>query len=234
MTQKLVVKTKNKDGSENIKHVNVLRSWQDSDGAQVFLHSNGVYGYKGGEPVRSVAELSIISAVHHRRAAESWWERAGRKMADEHYTAIDEQLAAMAGDFAAASGTADSDLDMILYYRTAIKGEGASEVQGPFSWMEIFSNGRPDWWGQAKQINFDDWIYLRAEDAETPDPGADVWMDEAAPIPPEVFAGLEGSVAEIAEVTNIAHGKPEPEPAKTEAKDLKPKTTGKKKPPTDL
>ena len=67
MTQKLVVKTKNKDGSENIKHVTVLRSWQDSDGAQVFLHSNGVYGYKGGEPVRSAVELSIISAVHHRR-----------------------------------------------------------------------------------------------------------------------------------------------------------------------
>jgi hypothetical protein len=154
----------------------------------------------------------------------------------------------MAGDFAAEPGTSDSDLDMELYYRTAIQGEGASEVQGPFSWMEIFSGGRPDWWGQAKQINFDDWIYLRAEDAEQIERGADVWMDEAAPVPPEVFAGLEGSVAEIAEVTNIAHGKPEPEPAKTEAKDLKsepepakdevkdlkPKTTGKKKPPTDL
>lgn len=151
-----------KQGNE-MKTIHVLRSWQDISGRQIFLHHNGVYGYKDGTPVRSATEFDIMP-IEHRQQAMAWWKRGGQKLATDYYTAQEKKLEEKAGDFQTMMGEGNTALDAVLYTRRAKKG-GA--VTAPRSWMEWFEK-RPDWWGQANQIQFNDYTYTMIATAEAP------------------------------------------------------------------
>lgn len=158
MVQILRVKVKTRAGGETTKTVTVLRSWQDASGAQIFLHTNGVHGYKDGAPVRNKHEFAIISNKAQRHMAEMWWERRGKKMSEEYYGAIEEREMAAAGDFQALDATAkNQELDLAMYRRSPAGSPGAMSPPAP--WMEFFP-ARPDWWGQADAIQFSDWLYI--------------------------------------------------------------------------
>ena len=78
--------------------VTVLRSWSDISGSHIFLHTNGVYGYKDGSPVKSENELNNLPLEHSNQAL-SWWNRTGKQMSEAHYRAIEERNSANAGDY---------------------------------------------------------------------------------------------------------------------------------------
>lgn len=162
---------KSSDGST--KTVTVHRSWQDITGRHVFLHANGVYGYKDGTPVRTVSELDVLPP-EHKRLALAWWERAGKAMADVHYGRKEEEAARKAGDFQEelAAREYNTQLDSILYSRRAIvKGKPKGAVTAPKSWMEFGFTRRPDWWGQAQAIAFSDYAYtILNPESETQNP----------------------------------------------------------------
>ncbi|OPY17009.1 MAG: hypothetical protein A4E74_01542 [Syntrophus sp. PtaB.Bin075] len=148
------------DGSTRV--VTVHRSWQDISGRHIFLHHNGVYGYKDGTPVRNVSELEGLP-LEHKRLAQAWWERAGQSMSDELYGRKEEEAARKAGDFQEelAAHEYNTQLDSVLYSRKAIvKGKPKGAVTAPKSWMEFGFTRRPDWWGQAQAINFSDFSYF--------------------------------------------------------------------------
>lgn len=167
MAQQLQVPVKNAAGGDEVKLVTVLRSWQEAGGAALFLHANGVYGYKDGTPVRDAKEFDIIASPHQREAALAWWRRAGMAMSREHYSAVDERLRRLAGDFVSGVTAEDTTRDAVLYYRRSESGEG--ELSGPFAWMDLFPE-RPDWWAQARMVSFLDYTYLRADEAERVEP----------------------------------------------------------------
>jgi hypothetical protein len=161
MTQRLSVEVKDPaTGAKSTKEVVVIRSWQSVGGAELYLHANGVYGYKNGAPVRGEEEFTIINNPIQNRAAMAWWQRFGKQMAADYYAAEEARLTRLAGDFVHSEDGDDSSRDAALYFRRAVKlEEGASPSNdGPFSWMDLFPR-RPDWWGQAQEIQFNDWIY---------------------------------------------------------------------------
>jgi hypothetical protein len=147
--QKLFVKQ-----GDEMKEIHVLRSWQDISGRQIFLHHNGVYGYKDGTPVKNITEFDIMP-IEHRQQAVAWWKRGGQKLSADHYAEQEKKVQEKAGDFQAMMGDGNTALDSVLYTRRSKKG-GA--VSAPRSWMEWFEK-RPDWWGQATHIQFNDYIY---------------------------------------------------------------------------
>lgn len=163
MPQVLYVKSKDEQTTTAVK---VLRSWAEASGRVIFLHANGVYGDKSGAPVRDLADLQILPPAH-RKHAEAWWERAGRKLSEEYYARIAAREAARAGDYQQELAQADANtaLDSILYARRPIvKGKPATAVTAPQAWMEFGFAARPDWWGQAKTIAFADFEYIMHED----------------------------------------------------------------------
>lgn len=147
--QKLFVKQ-----GDEMREIHVLRSWQDISGRQIFLHSNGLYGYKDGTPVKSVTEFDIMP-IEHRKQAVSWWNRGGHKVSADYYAEMERKTAEKAGDFQAMLGDSNTALDAVLYSRRSKKGGALS---APRSWMEWFEK-RPDWWGQASEIQFNDYKY---------------------------------------------------------------------------
>lgn len=152
MSQTLYVKTPG--GGQ--KPVQILRTWLDASGKSVYLHANGRYAYKDGAPLKSSAELDLISDRGQRTLAKAWWERFGGKESAEYYAALDAKQLEAAGDFQ-ESAVDISDLDAILYVRRPT-GKKKGAITSPHAWMEWFTK-RPDWWGQAKKIDFPDYAY---------------------------------------------------------------------------
>ena len=75
-------------------------------------------------------------------------------------------------DFQLDPQIADSDLDMVMYRRRTAKGGAVSAEK---TWLECGFEVRPDWWGQAVIIQFNEWIYERVdgpEQCEAQDPAA--------------------------------------------------------------
>jgi hypothetical protein len=146
---------KQKDGST--KKVQVIRSFQDANGAHVFLHHNGTYGDRSGIPVKSADDLKTLPP-NHQKLALAWWDRIGKKLSEEHYNAVNQQEIARAGDFREelAAEESNSVLDSVLYSRKPKQGA----ITNPKPWMEFGFAARPDWWGQAKAINFADCTYI--------------------------------------------------------------------------
>jgi len=153
MAQKLFVKVKKADGTVATKAVHVLRSWQESDGRQIFLHANGVYGYKDESPVRSRDEFSIIGAANQRKLALAWWDRVGEKLSKAFYAAQEEADEARQLEGLPAVEGESSDLDAMTYARrTKAAGKKKEAWSDPSTWPEYGFKFRPDWWGFAETI----------------------------------------------------------------------------------
>lgn len=162
MPQTLYVKTP----GGGTRPVRILRSWSDASGLQLFLHGNGTYGYINEAPVRKENEFDIIGDPRQRMLALAWWNRTGRKLSEAHYAEIEESLQETTGDFRTEPAQQESDLDGILYIRRATgKKKKGGAVTAPHSWMEWFPK-RPDWWGQAKRVDFPDYAYEMVEPGE--------------------------------------------------------------------
>lgn len=154
--QTLYVKSKD---AQSTSASQVIRSFMDASGAQIFLHANGVYGDKAGNPVAGKEELKLLPPVHRARA-EAWWDRIGHQISAEFRRKIEEREATRAGDFQESIAEMNSELDGILYARRAmVKGKPATAVTAPQAWMEFGFAARPDWWGQAKTVAFKDFTY---------------------------------------------------------------------------
>jgi hypothetical protein len=164
MTQKLFIEIAEANGQRTQQEVHVIRSWQQADGSHIFLFANGSYCFRNGAPVRSLADLAVITSPVQHRAAEAWWIRSGEALSKSYYAAVEERERRIAGDFQVDGGAmSDSDLDAVLYLRTSAF-EPSAQREGPFSWMDLFQK-RPDWWGQANVITFEDWTYQRLAEA---------------------------------------------------------------------
>lgn len=161
------------------KPVQILRTWLDASGKSVYLHANGRYAYKDGAPLKAPDELDLISDRGQRTLAKAWWERFGLKESTQYYAALEEKQLEAAGDF--QEGSMDtSDLDAILYIRRPT-GKKKGAITSPHAWMEWFTK-RPDWWGQAKKIDFADYAYEMADIMAEEPAGTSAKIDEMAKI----------------------------------------------------
>jgi len=174
MAQTLFVQGKDKDGRNIMNEVQIIRSWQDSHGEQLYLHTNGIYGYKDGTPVIKKEEFGIIGDKIQRRFAEEWWDRIGKRISEDHYTKAEDALVARqeAGLAPVVQGDA-SVLDMALYKRRSLTGKDR-KFGDPMTWYEWF-NQRPEWWGHARVIEIAGFRYQQeamveeaAEEVEPP------------------------------------------------------------------
>lgn len=160
MTQKLFVEIADPSGQRTQQEAHVIRSWQAADGTHIYLFANGSYCYRNGAPVRALADFAVIASPVQRKAAEAWWARSGEALSKSYYAAVEERERRLAGDFQVDGGAlSDSELDAVLYYRQPANDLSAPR-EGAFSWMDLFQK-RPDWWGQANVITFEDWTYQR-------------------------------------------------------------------------
>lgn len=171
--QRLRVKYRDENGKEQIKEVRVLRSWQDASGRQIYLHHDGVYGYKDGAPVKEIRDFDIIGNERQRQAALYWWRAKGEGVAGEYYAAVAARESALAGDFQPVDDIFNSDLDHAMYQKRSVAAGKESEWSAPFAWMDQFE-ARPEWWGQADMIVFKNVEYRRVVegqiDAHSPPP----------------------------------------------------------------
>lgn len=180
MTQRLRNKVKDEQGNERIVISEVIRSWQDGSGAQVYLHTNGTHGYKDGSPVKRDLELSIIPDGPQRKIAQSWWDRVGKEKSEAFYSAQADKLKLLAGDFAPGAEGSDSEKDIVLYYKLPSGQDGKENIEKKaYSWMELFPR-RPDWWGSAGTISFDDFVYEMVEEELLTVDGSQLTVDEEA------------------------------------------------------
>lgn len=151
------------------KAVHIIRTWLDASGKSVYLHADGHYGYKDGSPLKARSELDLIGDKTQRALAQAWWDRFGQKQSESYYAALEATNLEAAGDFREVP-VDTSELDAILYIRRPV-GRKKGAVSSPHSWMEWFSK-RPDWWGQAKKIDFADYVYeiseIQPDTDETP------------------------------------------------------------------
>lgn len=171
MAQTLYVKVTGADGKPGLKAVQVLRSWQESDGRQIYLHTNGVYGYKDGSPVKDEKELDIIGAPVQRKMALSWWNRVGKDMSAGHYDRETKEIEKrqMEGLPIALDG-GESSLDAVTYVRRPLKDKRKSAFGEPAPWTEYGFQQRPDWWGLASGIDLGAWRYEIVDlDEEVPE-----------------------------------------------------------------
>jgi len=159
--QVLRLKKRDSSGQEKTVGVKVLRSWQDASGKQIYLHTNGVYGYKDGTPVRAKAELDIIGDSIQREMARNWWDIAGSEISKRFYSEKEAADRARAADFQASMTGIDMTQRDQAMYRCRPKKAGPrkkDEWSEPFAWMDKFSS-RPDWWGQAESITLSGYEY---------------------------------------------------------------------------
>ena len=176
--QTLRLKKTDGNGQEIVVGVQVLRSWQDGSGRQLYLHSNGVYGYKDGSPVQSADEFSIIGSPVQREMAEVWWKAVGKEMSKKFYSEREEEERRALGDFHEVEASANTELDNVLYRRRENKTSGKKADWGqPFAWMECFSR-RPDWWGQAEKIVLPDYEYQMVKNVNSGSVSGNVSPDE--------------------------------------------------------
>ena len=155
-----ILYVKNKDGQ--VGTVRVLRAWIDINGQEVFLHADGRYARKDGQPLRNAADFNVIADAIQREQALRWWKRTGEAESAAYFKGIEEKRRDEAGDFRIV----DSDqtvVDAILYTRRGNGKKKGAAISAPKSWMEWFEK-RPDWWGQARKIEFMDYVYEISED----------------------------------------------------------------------
>lgn len=193
--QKLQARTKALDGSEIKKTFDIRRSWSIVSGHAIYEHMDGTYAYKDGSPIMKAEDFQVV--IHDERQlkkALSWWDRIGKKQSQAFYDALDLRLRALDGDHVDAAGEEDIEKDMILYTRVPA-GESAEDQPEPLipmTWMEIGFTSRPDWWGVAKTIEFNDFMYLLHSDEEL----------VGAEIPDEILAGQKELINMNAEFLN--------------------------------
>ncbi len=161
MAQKLFVKMTGPDGQSDLKEVNVIRSWQESSGSQIYLHTNGVYGYKDGSPVKNIREFDIIGHPVQKKAAIAWWERAGKKMSEEYYKKQEEAIEKSIGEIPVIEGDS-SNLDSAQYSRRLVSDRSKKAWSEPNTWFEWFDT-RPDWWGYAAIIEIGNYRYKKID-----------------------------------------------------------------------
>lgn len=146
-----------------------IRAWSRSDGRQIFLFLNGVYGYKDESPVRSKDELELIDDPIQRRAAEVWWESVGREKSAKHYEEVEAKLERHQKKTLTEIAEGDvSQLDAAVYTRRDPgNAKGKKVVSKPTAWPEWFGR-RPDWWGHAVSIVIGGFCYelVRPEEEE--------------------------------------------------------------------
>jgi len=151
MTQKLFVKTTDENGKMKMKEVIVIRSWQESNGTQIYLHADGTYGYKDASPIMGVKELDIIGDKMQRKAAIAWWDRVGQRLSQEFYQKQEEIIEArLKTEISVVEGDA-SNLDSAQYIRRPINDRSKNAWSDPSTWFEWFEK-RPEWWGYAPLI----------------------------------------------------------------------------------
>ena len=165
MAQTLTVK-KTINGKETMSSVEILRSWSESSGRHGFLDMGGLYGYKNGAAIKCEGELNIIPEGAQRDLAKSWWRRVGKKLSEEFYASEEEKFKVLAGDFSEEAPLDNADLDNILYARYEANDPRPESLE-PCPWSEFFKE-RPDWWGQANSLSFNDWIYEKHDPAKKP------------------------------------------------------------------
>jgi len=165
MTQTLYVKTTGKDGKSALKPVHVIRSWQESSGAQLYLHTNGIYGYKDGSPVRKVEEFDIIGDKIQKKGAIAWWERKGKDLSAKYYKDQEKRLMKeLQSDIRIIEGD-KSDLDIVQYVRRLVTDRRKNAWSEPQTWFEWFTT-RPDWWGHADLIEIAGYRYKTIDQEE--------------------------------------------------------------------
>ena len=171
MAQKLFVKTTGPHGNPVMKEVNVLRSWQESDGRQIYLHANGVYGYKDGSPIAKAQELDIIGDPTQRKMAQAWWNRVGIQLSGGHYDKLREETEKRQMEGLPVIAEGESNLDAVTYIRRPLKDKRKKAFGDPAPWPEFGFTQRPDWWGQASGIDLGAYRYeiLSSEDVDAGD-----------------------------------------------------------------
>jgi len=167
--QKLFVKEVGKDGKVGLRAVHIIRSWQESDGNQIYLHHNGIYGYKDGSPVKDKEEFEIISDANQKKLAEAWWDRTGKQISEKYYADRRKAQEARQDGLEAVMGSV-SDLDAAQYIRRLLTDRKKDAWSEPMSWFECSPDGRPDWWGKASIIEIGNYRYKKLE-AESVLPG---------------------------------------------------------------
>jgi hypothetical protein len=161
MPQKLFVKTTDEEGKSGLKEVHVIRSWQESSGLQLYLHKNGIYGYKDESPVMNVREFDIIGDPIQKKAALAWWNRIGKKVSAEFYKKRDEKIEKGLGDIPIIEGD-DSNLDAAQYARRLISDRSKNAWSDSSTWFDWFDS-RPDWWGYAGIIEIGNYRYKKMD-----------------------------------------------------------------------
>lgn len=170
MAQKLFVKSTDENGKIYMKEVFIIRSWQESTGNQIYLHANGVYGYKDGSPVRNDKEFNIIGSLVQRNAALAWWNRKGKTLSEDYYRRQAEMVETrILADVPVVEGDA-SDLDTVLYSRRPVSDRSKNAFSEPTTWFDWFDK-RPDWWGHAPLIEIGGFRYKMIETSEDATPG---------------------------------------------------------------
>jgi len=164
MAQTLYAQVRDEKGDMHSKEVKVFRSWQDAGGAQIFLHANGVYGYKDGAPIKYDSEFDIIGDGVQKVIALEWWEKSGKKMSTEYYAARDKKIYDLQQRRPTkkreGGGTA---MDMVLYKRRSTQGgKQDTATTEPMTWYTWFDE-RPEWWGYAKMIEIGNFSYNKYE-----------------------------------------------------------------------
>jgi len=176
------------NGREIRKSVTVQRVFLVDGGPALFLHKNGVYGYKDGSPVRTETELDQIGNLTQRNLAKRWWRDTGQKLSEEYYARLAaEEAKALEAEIADPSALA-AEGDYLLYRRREVDKKD-SQWSVPFTWMELGFDRRPDWWGVAPFIRLNNgYEYELVEDAGN--------EDHAEPGPDNKRAGKKKSVSE--------------------------------------
>jgi len=158
-----------KQADRTVKTVKVLRCWIDINGQEVYLHADGRYARKDGQPLKAVSDFNVIVDPVQRDQAIRWWKRSGEEESAAYYRAIEEKRREEAGDFRILESD-KTVVDAVLYTRRGSGKKKGTAVSAAKSWMEWFEK-RPDWWGQAKRIEFMDYIYEIAEEPAAADGG---------------------------------------------------------------
>jgi hypothetical protein len=189
--QTLYLKIVNPDGTAGRKKVTIVRSWHEGSGRIIYLHQNGVYGYKDGSPVKDLRELDTISDPYSKKLAVFWWNSNGKLLSDEYYRKQGEHLERLAARAAGQAAPGDnSGCDQIYYMRRPVKNRARSAFSDPATWSSFFDR-RPDWWGAANVIEIGEWRYERVD----PEAIEQVARDEKAGV---TEGGEENATAPIA------------------------------------
>ena len=165
--QILKVKTKDHEGKEIIRETRVIRGWTLGNGEQIFLHGDGVYGYKDGSPVKSRRELQNIldnadGSGRATKRALDWWDRFGEKVSRTYWDKENERLDRLHETPLSGIEGDISDLDAVLYQRRGVRNRSEKAYTDPSSWHQWFDK-RPDWWGFSRIIELGDFYFRRVD-----------------------------------------------------------------------